>query len=430
MNSSAEEFQHRPGHLVIATIVISWMAFVIWKFYRRHKDNLKPIHILQIHFYIEFVLVTVSNMFLRTYGLEKIFSENYCFVINFLSQYTKLSMMCSCFILHHEKYEYLRLKSNYSSRLDRQAAWDRIYSSKFLLVWVTIVGYYFDTDGRKCENIENPELNMATKNDILWNVIPYFMTIYCIYKVLKYAWDEKMTQEKELLQKNQTAKIDDENIPTNGNSNQDDKIQSVSSQVLPILVPGPSSLKKATNIVHPSSDENASELLTIEKIHHTEKVSSVMYPNNSLDSEEDEIAVLETEFIDTDQSPNNSEENQDQKSDFECEERNEKLRIVRRGAAADMFYREPKEEEDISIEPVELMNLHILKSVVQEHLQTFLIFLLLFPTIFLKAYIFLFYTFYDHSQNNNSILIYSRLSGVYSIILSTIYFIMIFVSEK
>ena len=133
---------------------------------------------------------------------------------------------------------------------------------------------------------------------------------------------------------------------------------------------------------------------------------------------------------DTDQSPNNSEENQDQKSDFECEERNEKLRIVRRGAAADMFYREPKEEEDISIEPVELMNLHILKSVVQEHLQTFLIFLLLFPTIFLKAYIFLFYTFYDHSQNNNSILIYSRLSGVYSIILSTIYFIMIFVSEK
>ena len=45
-----------------------------------------------------------------------------------------------------------------------------------------------------------------------------------------------MTREKEWLKKNQTAKIDDENIPINGNSSQDDRIQSVSSQVLPIIV--------------------------------------------------------------------------------------------------------------------------------------------------------------------------------------------------
>ena len=64
-------------------------------------------------------------------------------------------------------------------------------------------------------------------------------------------------------------------------------------------------------------------------------------------SDEDEIAVLETEFIDTELSPNNSEEVvnpleiKEQKCNFECEDRNERFRIVRRGEAGDMFYRQP-----------------------------------------------------------------------------------------
>ena len=69
MNDS-KGFQFRPAHLVIAILVIMWMVYVIRKFYRKHKDNLEPIHILQIHFYIEFVLVTLLNIFLRTYGIE------------------------------------------------------------------------------------------------------------------------------------------------------------------------------------------------------------------------------------------------------------------------------------------------------------------------------------------------------------------------
>ena len=69
----------------------------------------------------------------------------------------------------------------------------------------------------------------------------------------------------------------------NGNRNQDDNIQSVSSQVFPVPVTGRSCLKTATNIAHL-------------QIHQT------MYPNDSLDSDEDEIVVLETVFID--HSPN------------------------------------------------------------------------------------------------------------------------------
>ena len=63
-----------------------------------------------------------------------------------------------------------------------------------------------------------------------------------------------------------------------------------------------------------------------------------MHPNDSLDSDEDEIIVLEIVIVDT---PNNSAEVvnprviKDQKSNFECEEGNERFKIVRRGAAAD-----------------------------------------------------------------------------------------------
>ena len=79
-----------------------------------------------------------------------------------------------------------------------------------------------------------------------------------------------------------------------------------------------------------------------------------MHPNDSLDSDEDEIIVLETVIVDT---PNNSAEVvnprviKDQKSNFECEEGNERFKIVRRGGAADMFYREPKVVE--KVKPIE-----------------------------------------------------------------------------
>ena len=59
---------------------------------------------------------------------------------------------------------------------------------------------------------------------------------------------EEMTRE---LENPQTDKIDDENVPTNGNSNQEDNIQSVSSQVFPVPVPSRICLKKSTNIIHP-----------------------------------------------------------------------------------------------------------------------------------------------------------------------------------
>ena len=117
-----QDFEHRPGHLMIAFVVVGFMTFVIGKFYRRHKENMEPINMLKIHLLTELTLLTFCNLFLRSYGIEKLFSETgakfYCAVTNFLNYYTTLSMLWSCSILHYEEYQYLLLQSNYPSRLD------------------------------------------------------------------------------------------------------------------------------------------------------------------------------------------------------------------------------------------------------------------------------------------------------------------------
>ena len=123
--------------LVTTVLVISWMSFIIWKIYRRHKTNMDPIIILQIHLYSEFLLLTVCNLFrfLQTYRLENILSDSgneiYCLVNNFLNLYTLLCILCSSSILHNEKYQLL--KSNYLPQINRQGAWDRIISLKIIM---------------------------------------------------------------------------------------------------------------------------------------------------------------------------------------------------------------------------------------------------------------------------------------------------------
>ena len=148
------KFPNRPGHLAIAFASLTFMTFVIWKIYKRFKSNgMKPINLLQLHFLTELALCTAFNYFLTTYGIEKIFSDAaadvFCFMNNFLNYYTKLSMFCSSSILHYEKYLYLKLKSSYGDKRNNQLAWDKIVSSKFIIFFVTGLGYYLDTEARK-----------------------------------------------------------------------------------------------------------------------------------------------------------------------------------------------------------------------------------------------------------------------------------------
>ena len=253
-----QDFEHRPGHLMISFVVAGFMTFVIAKFYRRHKENMEPINMLKIHLLTEVTFLTVCNLFLRSYGIEKLLLETgakwYCAVTNFLNYYTTLSMLCSCSILYYEKYQFLSLQSY---RLDRQAAKDRIFSSKIIIFFVTVVGFYLDTPAHKCQNNEHPELNMITRNYALWVAIPYSIALCSISNVLRYALKKKMEQEAKILRKHLTVKINDENVPTNGNSYQSDAAENNQN------VPVPKRLMNATNIVQPSVDENNVEFSDI-----------------------------------------------------------------------------------------------------------------------------------------------------------------------
>ena len=236
-----EMFQHRPGHLVIASVVISFMVFVIWKVYRRHKSNMEPISLLQIHFLTELTLFTFWNIFLRSYGIEKMFSDFgakcFCFVTNFLNYYITLSMHCSSSILQYEKYQYLYHKSSYAIQNDCQKAWDKILSSKFIIFFITLVGYYLDTEAQKCQKNEKTECNILTKNYVFWVVIPSFISFCFIYNVLRYAVKEKVRHEKEQIHKNQNDNIDNiENskIKSIASDTAHDQIQSISVRVSPV----------------------------------------------------------------------------------------------------------------------------------------------------------------------------------------------------
>ena len=216
----------------------------------------------------------------------------------------------------------------------------------------------------------------------------------------------------------------------NGNIDLSDAADSIQSiQSISAQVSGQSCFKN-TNTVHTSSSKNTIEVSEVNR--------SVMYPSELSDIDEDEIGVLETVFIN--QFPNNSEEPEQHKSqenekdlenNSECEEMKDRLKIVRRGSAADMFYREPNEEKVFPINKEHILTLAMVRSIIREHLQTFCIFLLYFPQLFFKAYVFLFYTFFHPYQNNDgNIVFWYKLNNLWSLIVTIVYFSMAFFCER
>ena len=472
-----QTFQHRPDYLMISFVVTAFMTFVIGKFYGIHEESMEPIIMLKIHHLTEATLLTFCNLFLRSYGIEKVFLESgakiYCIVTNFLNYYTTLCMLCSCTILHYEVYQYNLSRSN---RLDLQAVKDRIFSSKGILFLVTVVGFSLDKPAQKCQNNENPEFNMIIKNYALWVAIPYFIALCSISIVLRYAFKKKKNHETKLSRKHLTVKTVDETVPRNGNCNQSDAADNNQN------VPGLSRLMIATNKVHPSVNENNVEFSDEQQ--KMNQKENVMYPDESLDSDEEPVQASQenpiTAFVDVETVPTkgniikssavSNEQNvfdrvttiqSDSKYKtnktppsskyiqvLEINQREEEHCIMHMKDSVDRDEdkivvletefitieeksqsnsekRETIDEENVSIKDEHFLNINILTTVIEEHHQAFCIFLTYF--IHLNLIIYLFLTDSDSSQSNSTVhLIIFRLSGIFNLIMTLVYFILVF----
>ena len=156
------------------------------------------------------------------------------------------------------------------------------------------------------------------------------------------------------------------------------------------------------------------------------KNESIKYKTNKI--LEDEIVVLETDFVNLENSQTKNEtsksRDKDRKSRSECQkikDRNE-LKIVRKGSANDMFYRQSIEQEIFKIDEEPLLTFDILTKIVKEHQQSLCISLMYIPRLIVN----IIFIFCDACRDENStFLIYTRLSGIYHIILTGLYFFLV-----
>ena len=99
------------------------------------------------------------------------------------------------------------------------------------------------------------------------------------------------------------------------------------------------------------------------------------------------------------------------------------FKIVRKGSASDMFYREPNKNELIPNKDIPFLTLSLLSGVIKENIQTLCLLLLGFPNVVFGIYVFFTYD-YSPCKNDSALLIYHRITGIYSIILKVMYFVM------
>ena len=182
--------------------------------------------------------------------------------------------------------------------------------------------------------------------------------------------------------------------------------------------------------------------------HLKNKTDEIYHPHkDSVDL--DDIVVLDTEFVTIEENSqinyekrdtkensnkesrqneniNGTNKTKDKQSEPVCEEMKDKnyLRIVRKGSK---FFRETVKEENIPKDD-HFLNLDMITNVVKEDLQTFCIFLTYLIHLHLIIYIFLMFLMNSDSSWNNSavFLIIFRLSGIFNLIMTLLYFLLIF----
>ena len=132
-------------------LLISFQCFVIVKIYKRHKENMEPVHLFQINLMIEMMLSTCTGVLWKIYEkflinfLNDKSSFSCCIFLNFLHYFSTTTVFCSTSILHYDRYQYLRLKSLYKLRETCGSAMEKIMNFKILSFILTFLGFCLDS---------------------------------------------------------------------------------------------------------------------------------------------------------------------------------------------------------------------------------------------------------------------------------------------
>ena len=132
-------------------LLVCFQSFVIGKLYKRHKENVEPVHMYQINLLVELIILTCCGILSKIYEkfLIKCSIDNssfcLCVLLKFLHYFTASSMFCSTSILHFDRYRYLCLKSTYKLNETCQTAWEKIMSLKIISFAVTFIGFFLDS---------------------------------------------------------------------------------------------------------------------------------------------------------------------------------------------------------------------------------------------------------------------------------------------
>ena len=131
--------------------LVSFQCFVIVKLYKRHKENMEPVHLFQINLLIEMMLSTCTAVLWKIYEkfLSNLLNDNssfsLCILLNFLHYFSTTTVFCSASILHYDRYQNLRLKSMYKLKETCPSALEKIMSFKIFSFILTFLGFCLDS---------------------------------------------------------------------------------------------------------------------------------------------------------------------------------------------------------------------------------------------------------------------------------------------
>ena len=317
---ASEIFPHTLFKWILAGVAIFFRVFVIRKVYERYQLTLELFHLYQINLLCDLTSISICNSILKSYGLEKLlpeFAANfYCSVINLLTHFACLSSFCSISILHYDRYQHLCLKSSYKSSHTVRTVKDKIISFKIISFLVTVLGFVLDHDANhQCKRNVEPICMVIQKNDIIWNFIPYLISVCFIANGLWFAVKEKIKQEKSL-----------------------NKINVNASET------GPSKDYLAIENESNSKVVTVSDIVSSSRMYHQDE--------GNIENGENSIEILDSENI-------------------EIQENRNEFKIIRKDSSEDMFYRVPV-QEDISVQAKwrPFLSSDILRKVINEHKQT------------------------------------------------------------
>ena len=379
-----------PSKWIFTSLAIMFKTFVIFKVFKRYQRNLDLIHLLQLNVLVDLTLLSICNSVLKTYGFERVMTENaakiFSVLTNFLSHFTRLSSFCSISLLHYDRYKHLQLKSMYKSKNNSQTTLDKIVSFKIICFFICGLGFYLDYESmeNRCEEKNGKMIvSVIQKNNIIWNIVPYIISVCFNANVLQYALKEKMRQEKQTL----TVKIN--TISANVTS----------SRMYPMNV---------LDDVNHQSDENNIHFFKREEIQSTEPTQTI--DRNYQSGEMTPSSAMRM-------MRNNDHANIPQNVAHQ-----NLFKIVRKTSSDHMFYRVPIEVQVVKTSWLPFISLDILNKIVKEYKQTMCLALLHLNSIIFQTYV---YFMLEDTCFNTVDTVWMFFSAIFTFFLVNLYFLLI-----